>query len=329
MAARNGAWCFACTGTCGGVTNTPWACGDDACERHRLPLVQTPAAYRCPSCLADAPGPGPCASEACGRRGELRHGVALCAVCRGASKTRWTLANPPEADRCYSSVHKGCSKHARSMFGSPQGWSACGETEGGGEGMHGAWAEVDLGEELTVVGVALQTRNNSDQYATAFKVSTSLDGKHYSPVDEGAEFRGCARRNETVAREFAEPAQARHLRVTVVGYNAHCSLRFAALAAPCGAGARALSCSACAPVLDASQLPAVVPATGMAPVYTPLPWDAAPSNGPVAERGSFHDAGRGEFEYGVMVAWCNRRVFWSHVDVNGQCKSRETKRQPS
>ena len=55
--------------------------------------------------------------------------------------------------------------------------------------------------------------------------------------------------------------------------------------------------------MDTSQLPAAVVATRMERLHTPVAWNAPP---------------RTPVPVGVVVDWCNRKVHWSGVDVNGQ-----------
>ena len=318
-------WCFVCPGSCGGVTNTPWSCANDTCGRHGMPLVRTPAIYRCPDakCASTSTKPGPCTEASCPRRsqspgwprpsgvfvppatkpagcrcadanaenaagtnasperaqtlaakakqgltsglesarrlfggggkvaadaaakyatrqgddvgagdlagvavgantytGAPREGLALCAPCSGTLRGQFSILNPPEEARSYSSVYGDDATgtgHARSMLNSPQAWSAANGPPGSMVGEH---ATMDLGRTRTLTGVVIQSRKDSDQYASGYQVLASEDGRRFFPIpgpnrssgtDGGGGFDGCGHTNDAVVGMFPSAVEARYV----------------------------------------------------------------------------------------------------------------------
>jgi hypothetical protein len=131
----------------------------------------------------------------------------------------YSVLNPPECDRTYSSVwsNEVCGTgHARSMLDSPQAWSA-------GVNNAGQWMRIDAGSALLVWGVRAQARATySDQKVTAFTVQYSTDDSAWSNVDGNARFTDAS--GEFDAR-FATPVMAQYIRITVVSWAHHISMR--------------------------------------------------------------------------------------------------------
>ena len=129
--------------------------------------------------------------------------------------------NPPECDRAYSSVwqNEACGiSHARSMLDSPQAWSAAANTAG-------QWMRIDAGSALSVYGVRVQGRaagRYSNQKVTAFTVQHSTDDSTWSDVDGGAAFTDDSGDFNAL---FATPVMAQYIRITVVLWHKHISMR--------------------------------------------------------------------------------------------------------
>jgi hypothetical protein len=157
---------------------------------------------------------------------------AFCAgngECR-ASATRvpdWgepKILNPPEHSRSYSSVWGNDALghvHARSTLDSQQGWST-------GQNHAGQWMTIDAGFETEIHGVLLQSRLNSWQMITKFKLLTSVDGHHFTYVENGREFAGNNHYNVKNTVRIA-PVKARYVRIEVLGWREHISARAALL----------------------------------------------------------------------------------------------------
>ena len=132
-----------------------------------------------------------------------------------------TVANPSECDRTYSSVYgnQACGTgYARSMLDSPQAWSAAANTAG-------QWMRIDAGSALSVYGVRVQGRaagRYSNQKVTAFTVQHSTDDSTWSDVDGGAAFTDDSGDFNAL---FATPVMAQYIRITVVSWNHHISMR--------------------------------------------------------------------------------------------------------
>jgi hypothetical protein len=130
----------------------------------------------------------------------------------------YSVLNPPECDRTYSSVYgdQVCGTgHARSMLGSPQAWSAQFKTAG-------QWMRIDAGSALLVYGVRAQARASHNQKVTAFTVQHSTDDSAWSNVDGGARFTDAS--GEFDARFFT-PVMAQYIRITVVSSEGWTSMR--------------------------------------------------------------------------------------------------------
>ena len=133
--------------------------------------------------------------------------------------------NPAESTRSYSSRHNGDAigtGHARSMLDSVQGWSTQ-------DNSAGAWAQVDLGAVRSVSGVVTQKRRDADQYVKTLSVKTSTDGSTWTDVDGGAVFAANTAAQSYSAKTtitFSSAVQARYVKLFVLTYHNHMSMRF-------------------------------------------------------------------------------------------------------
>ena len=137
---------------------------------------------------------------------------------------RLKILNPPECDRTYSSVYAnnacgtGCSQ---SMLDSTLAWCA-------GTNRAGQWMRIDAGSTLPVYGVQIQTRYGSPngQRVTAFTIQHSTDDSTWSAVDGGVTFtHAFTGASNFDARFAAAPIMAQYIRITVVSWVAHISMR--------------------------------------------------------------------------------------------------------
>ena len=114
--------------------------------------------------------------------------------------------------------------HGLGRLGSSQAWSA--RTNRKGE-----WWQIDEGSAKRIVGVRTQGRSGGgkdNQRVTAYKVSTSLDGKSWTAVDGGKVFAANAARSDTtVNNKFSKPVMARYVRIIVESWRHHVSMRAA------------------------------------------------------------------------------------------------------
>ena len=113
--------------------------------------------------------------------------------------------------------------HGLGRLDSSQAWSA--RTNRKGE-----WWQIDEGSAKPIMGVRTQGRRGGtdNQRVTAYKVSTSLDGKTWVPVDGGKVFgANVARSDTTVASKFSKPVMARYVRIIAESWRYHVSMRAA------------------------------------------------------------------------------------------------------
>ena len=65
----------------------------------------------------------------------------------------------------------------------PAGWGKTGAWSAKTNDL-GQWIQVNFRELTRVTEVVIQGRQDADQWVTAFKLSYSLDGKHFEPQEE-------------------------------------------------------------------------------------------------------------------------------------------------
>ena len=264
----------------------------------RPQLCEVSVIYACPACKLESALPALCCFDESTGVQRARHAYGLCPV--------GDTLNPPEEARHYSSVWEGDAAgtgHARSMLDSQQAWSA--------QRNHvGEWMVMDAGSEMRLVGVVVAGRGHSgtDQVVEKLRMDVSNDGSTWREVSEA---RGVVtglvpdRPTRKVNLLFATEVSARYVRLTVLAWRGHISLRAGLLLAkPAAAGHVRRQ------VLDASQLPTTVPATFM-PRGAPPPRLPPPAGtGALAVMPS----GAGE--------WEGRRCSWEVTDFNGHANTR-------
>jgi len=137
-------------------------------------------------------------------------------------------ANPVEKSRTYSSVFKNGgpgSRYARSMLDSPLAWVAA-------KNASGEWMTLDLARVHRVRGLLVQGNadRKSPRWVRRFRLMYSLDGKVYNSAGE---FRGNSDAHTKVERRLESPVKARFVRLVVLGWHGHISMRAGVLL--CGA----------------------------------------------------------------------------------------------
>jgi hypothetical protein len=140
------------------------------------------------------------------------------------------VLNPPEEARQYSSVWEGDAigqGHARSMLDSPQGWSA-------GQNCVGEWMVIDAGNVVRLIGIVVTTRGDSgtwphvaDQLVETLRVEVSDNGVAWLEVSAGLDTGLKPSEDSTRQAHLRLPTEvrARLVRLTVLAWHAHISLR--------------------------------------------------------------------------------------------------------
>ncbi|CAK8694827.1 lactadherin-like [Clavelina lepadiformis] len=97
------------------------------------------------------------------------------------------------------------------------------------QNVAGEWIQVDLEYELQVTGVVTQGRPAADQWVTSFKVSfgTAEDQLQMLQDADGQDiiFEGNINRNDYVLNTFPTPVRARFVRLIVMSWYRHISMR--------------------------------------------------------------------------------------------------------
>ena len=75
--------------------------------------------------------------------------------------------------------------------------------------------------------MATQGRSRSNQWVVSYRLQYSLDGKTFKVYEGGKVFPGNTKSEETIVKHDIKPAiTARYVRLVVVKYNNHPSMRF-------------------------------------------------------------------------------------------------------
>ena len=115
---------------------------------------------------------------------------------------------------------KGCKLNKMGENGHASAWCAAGDD------MKNPWIQVDLGSQYWINAVSLQGRGDDDypQWVTQFRIKYSLtDENNLRNLDV---FEGNKDNKTVVKRYFKEPILARIIRLYVLGYSQHPSLRW-------------------------------------------------------------------------------------------------------
>ena len=97
-------------------------------------------------------------------------------------------------------------------------WSAAGSD------LENPWIQVDLGSEYWINAVSLQGRGDCEQWVTQFRIRYSLTNEN--ELRNLDVFEGNKDNKFIVKRYFREPIKARIIRLYVLEYKDHPSLRW-------------------------------------------------------------------------------------------------------
>ena len=122
----------------------------------------------------------------------------------------------------YNSNHsvKGCKLNKTMSKEYSSAWCA----GAGGSNYQNEWIQVDLGSEYWINAVSLQGRGDCEQWVKKFRIRYSLTDEHnLRNLDV---FEGNSDNKTVVKRYFKEPIRARIIRLYVLEYHSHPSLRW-------------------------------------------------------------------------------------------------------
>ena len=85
------------------------------------------------------------------------------------------------------------------------------------------WIQVNFGTKLLITGVSIQGRGDCNQYITKFRVLYSNDGHNFFNISE---FKGNTDNTTIVKKSFPIPVYATIIRIQVLEFFGHPSLRF-------------------------------------------------------------------------------------------------------
>ena len=113
---------------------------------------------------------------------------------------------------------KGCKLNQIGKNGHVSAWCAADNDK------ENPWIQVDLGSQYWINAVSLQGRGDCAQWVTQFRIRYSLtDENNLRNLDV---FEGNKDNKTVVKRYFKEPILARIIRLYVLGYSQHPSLRW-------------------------------------------------------------------------------------------------------
>ena len=113
---------------------------------------------------------------------------------------------------------KGCNLNKMMSNGHASAWCAADNDK------VNPWIQVDLGSEYWINAVSLQGRGDCAQWVTQFRIRYSLTDDNN--LRNLGVFEGNKDNTSVVKRYFKEPIRARIIRLYVLGYNSHPSLRW-------------------------------------------------------------------------------------------------------
>jgi hypothetical protein len=109
--------------------------------------------------------------------------------------------------------------HGRGRLDSPQAWSAR-------YNVRNQWYQMDLGAVRNVTGVITIGRQDAGtQWVTQFKAKWSADGRTWHDVEDGVEYAANFDRYTPVKTYWAEPVEARYIRILPTLWHHHISMR--------------------------------------------------------------------------------------------------------
>lgn len=111
---------------------------------------------------------------------------------------------------------KGCKLNVMMPSGKASAWCAKAEDKN-------PWIEVDFDIALLIDAVSIQGRGDYNQYVTKFRILQSPDGKHFIHLQE---FEGNKDNTSVVKRYFNKPVLTKAIRLQILEFKEHPSLRF-------------------------------------------------------------------------------------------------------
>ena len=92
------------------------------------------------------------------------------------------------------------------------------------------WVDISTSTSMLTqwVGVVTQGRADYDQRVTQYTLSSTVDGINYVKYNGGQIFTGNYDRNTWVTYNFPTPIIARKIRISIVAWNEHISMRLGA-----------------------------------------------------------------------------------------------------
>jgi hypothetical protein len=110
-------------------------------------------------------------------------------------------------------------KHGRGRLDSVQAWSAR-------YNDRNQWYQMDLGTVRNVTGVITIGRpDGGTQWVTQFKAKWSADGRTWHDVEDGVEYAANFDKHSPVKTHWAEPVEARYIRILPTHWHDHISMR--------------------------------------------------------------------------------------------------------
>ena len=150
----------------------------------------------------------------------------------------------------------------------------------------GEYLQVDIGEIKVLTALAVQGNPSAEEWVTAYHLSTSFDGVHWSSYAENSNqparlFEGCADQSTAVQQTLRNPVLTRFVRLIPVEWHGALAMRLEVFAYsvgyPLGVANRTISdfCMMCSSALDADHQ-ACHARLGAASAWTPKPEDKEP-----------------------------------------------------
>lgn len=102
--------------------------------------------------------------------------------------------------------------------------------------------KVDFSKAVKINGVALQERQDANQWVTSYTLSYSQDDGIYTAYEKGKEIKESIDRNTPVVHALKPPIIARYIRVHVKGYSSKPCMRLEFFGRRKGFTATATSC---------------------------------------------------------------------------------------
>lgn len=87
------------------------------------------------------------------------------------------------------------------------------------------WLQVDFTSPVKITAIATQGRSDYNQWVKSYRLQYSLDGGHFYDYNEGKPLSGNNDRNTIVGHMLVKPIIAKYIRVRVLSWYGHISMR--------------------------------------------------------------------------------------------------------